>query len=95
MAESDALGGLQEWIGQRVVLDVRSPYVILGVLSGCRPGWVELADADVHDLRDSQSTRELYLVDAARHGIRRNRRRVCVRTDEIVCVAALDDVTED
>jgi len=95
MPESDNPLGLEQLVDRRVVLDVRSRYVILGVVSACGPAWIELTDADVHDLRDSQTTRELYVVDALRHGIRRNRKRVYVRTDEIVCVAALDDVTED
>ncbi|MCH8244092.1 MAG: hypothetical protein IH897_16000 [Planctomycetes bacterium] len=51
-----------------------------------------LEDADVHDLRDTTTTRELYVVEAKRLGIHANRQRVLVRRDEVASLAALDDV---
>ena len=48
----------------------------------------------VHDLRDSTTTRELYVLDSKRHGTRSNRTRVLVRREEIVSLSALDDVIE-
>jgi hypothetical protein len=77
-----------------VVLDVSSPYVILGTLTAVDALHVVLRDADVHDLRDSKTTRELYVLQARRHGVRCNRTRVCVRRDEIVGWSRLADVVE-
>ena len=78
--------------GREVVLDAISPYVILGRLTGEDHRYLLLEDADVHDLRDTKTTRELYVVESKRHGIRANRRRVWVRRDEIVSISALDEV---
>ena len=46
----------------------------------------------MHDLRDTTTTRELYVIDSRRLGIRTNRERVLVRLEEIVSLSALDDV---
>lgn len=81
-------------MGQPVVLDLASPYVVLGTLAGVDTHFVQLADADVHDLRDSKTTRELYVLEARRHGIRSNRQSVCVRIGEVVSFSRLADVVE-
>ncbi|MFO1021321.1 MAG: hypothetical protein U0903_11580 [Planctomycetales bacterium] len=84
--------GLSRYLGREVVLDVSSPYVYLGTLTGEDHRYVTLENADVHDLRDTKTTRELYIVESRRHGIRTNRAVVLVRKDEIVSVSALSDV---
>lgn len=78
--------------GQVVVLDVASPYVYLGELSGRDQHYFVLDNADVHDLRDTSTTREMYVVDAKRHGVQSNRTRVYVRVEEVVSLSLLDDV---
>lgn len=83
-----------ELIGRVVVLDMASPYVYVGTLTGQDHHYFLLADADVHDLRDTHTNRELYVVDSKRHGVRTNRRRVLVRKDEVVSLSALDDVLD-
>ncbi|MBI1347875.1 hypothetical protein GC163_16490 [bacterium] len=81
-------------VGEALVLDLGSPYVILGTLEQADTLFVTLLDADVHDLRDSKTTRELYVLEARRHGIRCNRHRVSVRLDDIVSLSRLSDVVE-
>lgn len=88
----DAL--FQEYVGREVILDVSSPYVYVGTFKGSTLHSVILEDADVHDLRDTSTTRERYVLDAKRLGVNRNRKRVLVRLDEIVSVSALEDVVE-
>ena len=85
---------LDALVGRAVVLDVASPYVFLGELVGHTEHYFELADADVHDLRDTNTTRDLYVLDAKRHGVNPNRARVLVRRGEVVSLSALDDVLE-
>lgn len=75
-----------------MVLDVASPYVYIGTLSGWDPLYLHLEDADVHDLRDTKTTREVYLVDAKRLGINSNRKRVMVRTADVVSLSALEEI---
>lgn len=85
---------LESFIGQQVVIDVASPFVFLGRLTELDPKYVVLADADAHDLRDTTTTRDLYTLDAKRHGINVNRRRVLVDRSQLVSVSRLDDVVE-
>lgn len=90
MASSDAL--LAALVGRAVVIDTAAPYVILGTMTGLDEHHVTLEQVDVHDLRDTHTTRENYVVDSIRHGVRSNRRRALVARREIVCVSALEDV---
>ena len=94
MSEPPPSPALQRLIGQPVVLDVTSPYVYLGTLAEVDHKYLILTDADVHDLRDTKTTRELYVLDSKRHGISANRSRVLVSRDEIVSLSALADVVE-
>lgn len=93
-SEHDASRLLDEMIGHRVVLDLRASYVCLGTLVGWDRTFFDLTDADLHDLRDSQGTRELYVYESARMGIRRNRARALVRRDEVVAITRLDQIAE-
>jgi len=83
---------MEQFIGQDIVIDVEAQYVFLGRLKEVQPDWVVLKQADVHDLRDSKTTRELYVLDSRTDGIRVNRKRVIVPVDQIVSVSLLDDV---
>jgi len=67
---------IAQLVGREVVIDVISEYVYLGTLTGHDARYFVLEQADVHDLRDTTTTRELYVVDSKRFGIRANRERV-------------------
>jgi len=83
---------MEQLIGQDVVIDVESQYVFLGRLDVVESRWLRLSQADVHDLRDSQTTRELYVLDSRTDGIRINRREVVIPIDQIVSISLLEDV---
>lgn len=87
----DALDAL---VGRQVVLDVTSLYVYVGTLAGYDRRYVILDNADVHDLRDTNTSRERYVLESKTHGVRINRERVYVRWDEVVSVSPLEDVVE-
>lgn len=93
MTDRSAL--LNDYLGRPVVVDLTSPYVCLGTLADADAAFLDLRDADLHDLRDGRSTREIYVFDSARLGIRRNRNRVLVRVDEVVAITLLSDVSEE
>jgi hypothetical protein len=80
--------------GRQVVLDLASQYVILGTFRGRDAHHYLIDNADVHDLRDTTTSRELYVLDAKRHGINANRKRVFVRMDGVVSLSDLADVVE-
>jgi hypothetical protein len=85
---------LASLIGQMVVIDLKSHYVCLGTLARCDQTYLELMDADLHDLRDSPATREVYVYDSARLGIRRNRACVLIRQDDVVAITRFADIAE-
>jgi hypothetical protein len=85
---------LEEMLGQVVVVDLRSPYVCLGKLRRLDAEHLELTDADFHDLRDTQTTRENYVAASWATGVKRNRKRVLVVRAEVVAISRLEDVVE-
>ncbi len=80
--------------GAVVVLDVTAAYSYIGTLEDWDDKYLHLSDADVHDLRDSKTTRDLYVLDARRHGVNVNRRHVLVAREQIVSLSRLEDVQE-
>jgi len=85
---------VEQFIGQEVVIDVESQYVLLGRLDSIAAGWLKLKPVDVHDLRDSRATRESYIRDSRMDGIRINRKEVVIPVHQIVSVSLLEDVIE-
>ncbi len=88
---STLLDGL---VGQVVVVDLQSTYVCLGTLVAYDGEYLEIRDADLHDFRDSTATREVYIYDSARFGIRRNRARTLIRRDDVVAISRFEDISE-
>jgi hypothetical protein len=86
---------LEEMQGQCVVVDLRGPFIALGTLLRFDEQFLELRDADLHDLRDSDSTRGAYVAMSRATGVMRNRKRVLVVRSEVVAVALLKDVTDE
>jgi hypothetical protein len=86
---------LDEFVGAKVVVDLRSPYVCLGTLKRFDEHFLELRNADLHDLRDTDTNRELYVADSAATGVKRNRKRVIVARAEVVAISRLEDVVDE
>jgi hypothetical protein len=86
---------LQELMGHEVVVDLGSPFVCLGTLRRIDEHYLELVNADLHDLRDTQSTREVYVAESRATGIKRNRNRLLLVRADMVAVSLLSDVVDD
>jgi len=86
---------LEEMIGQKVVVDLRSEYVCLGTLAGFDDFFLQLKNADLHDLRDTDTTRENYVASSHATGIKRNRKRMLLVRAEIVGIALMSDIAVD
>ena len=84
--------GLEEYVGQRVVVDTTSPYILLGTLRRVDRDYITLADADVHDSSGTTTTKDRYIMDASKLGVCVNRTETKVRTAIIISVSRLDDV---
>jgi small nuclear ribonucleoprotein (snRNP)-like protein len=85
---------LHELIGEKVVIDLRSEFVCLGTLTRVDDHFLELKNADLHDLRDTDTSRENYVAASVATGIKRNRKSVMVLRSDVVAVARLDDVVD-
>jgi hypothetical protein len=83
-----------QWIGETVVVDFCSPMVAIGRLTAVDDDLLEMQEADLHDLRDTDTTRELYVVKTARYGVQVNRSTLLVRLHDVLAVARLDDVVK-
>jgi hypothetical protein len=81
-------------MNREVVLDMSGSYVYLGRLVAEDARYLTLENVDVHDLRDTTTTRERYVLEAKIHGIRANRKRTLVRREEVLSVSALEDVLD-
>jgi len=86
---------LDEFTGQIVVVDLRSPFVCIGTLKRIDDLHLELRNADLHDLRDTETSRENYIAAARVTGVKRNRKRVLVARADVVAVARLEDVVDE
>lgn len=83
---------LETCLQKQVVLDLSSPYVCLGKLTRLDTHHYVMEDADLHDLRDSPTTRENYIVAAKISGIKPNRKLVLIRAEEVVAVSLFEHV---
>lgn len=85
---------LADYVQRDVVLDMQSMYVCLGTLIGMDHRYLVLENADIHDLRETTTTRERYVLDSRLHGIRANRARVLINRAEVVSISLIEDVIE-
>ena len=85
---------LDEFLNERVVIDMSSLFVCLGKLVRYDEHFLELRNADVHDLRDTETTRENYVAESVATGVKRNRKKVLVRRAEVVAIARIADVAD-
>lgn len=86
---------LDEFVDQKVVVDLRSQFVCLGTLKRYDADFLELRGADLHDLRDTDTTRENYVAASAATGIKRNRKRVLLCRSDMVAISRLDEVVDE
>lgn len=86
---------LEEFVGKKIVVDCQSHFVCLGLLKAFDEHFLDLRNADLHDLRDTDSSRENYVASSVATGIKRNRKRVLVNRREVVGLSLLDDVVDE
>ncbi len=86
---------LDEFLDQKVVVDFRGEFVCLGTLKRFDEHFLELRNADLHDLRDTDTSRENYVAASVATGIKRNRKRVIVSRSEVVAISRLEDVVDE
>ncbi len=86
---------LEEFVGQKVVIDLHGRFVCLGTLQRFDDHILELHNADLHDLHDTDTSRENYVAASVETGIKRNRRRLIIVRAQVVALGLLDDVVDE
>lgn len=86
---------LEEFLDQVVVLDFRAEYVCIGTLKKVGDHFLELRNADLHDLRDTDVTRENYIAASVATGLKRNRKKILITRAEIVAISRMNDVVDE
>jgi len=84
--------GWETLLGKVVVVDTDSRFVYLGLLDRVEIEFLVMKDVDVHDRRESPSTKEQYVMDSKKFGVKPNRKEVNVRKTQVVSVSKLDDI---
>jgi hypothetical protein len=85
---------LSELLNTEVVVDTGQEIIYLGTLTKVTESGLWLENSDVRDRREGHATKELYVVEAAIHGIRVNRLRVFVARPTVLSISALRDVVK-
>jgi len=83
---------LKKFIKKKIVIDTRSSWIYIGILKNVGTDSIELTDVDVHDSKDTHTTKEIYLLDSRKTGIKSNRNSVFINMDYIVSFSPLEDV---
>jgi hypothetical protein len=85
---------IDEYLGEKVVIDLKGPFVCLGTLHRIDDHFLEVKGADFHDLRDTDTTRENYVAASVTTGVKRNRKKVLLFRTEVVAISRLTDVSD-
>ncbi|MCK5004586.1 MAG: hypothetical protein KAS21_05835 [Candidatus Aminicenantes bacterium] len=83
---------LKQFLNKKLVVDTRSSWIYIGTLENIGDNSIELSDVDVHDSKDTPTTKEIYLLDSKKTGIKSNRDRTFVNLDYIISFSPLEDV---
>ncbi|MHC4711846.1 MAG: hypothetical protein ACYTAN_01070 [Planctomycetota bacterium] len=80
--------------GKNVVVDAKGQFVYIGRLKNIDGRFLELEDVDVHDNSDTTTPKEIYIMDARKYGIKKNRKSVYIMAEQVVSISPLEDVIE-
>jgi len=86
---------LTEYLDKKVVIDFSSRFVCLGTLKRIDEHFLELRNADLHDLRDTDTSRENYVAACVVTGIKRNRKRLLVDRRDVIAITLLENVVDE
>ncbi len=86
---------MADLLDQMIVIDTRGPMVVIGRLVRISSDSLVLQDADVHDSDEGYSSKELYVINACKFGVRANRRKVYIPRSNVVAISMLEDFIVD
>jgi small nuclear ribonucleoprotein (snRNP)-like protein len=83
-----------KFFSKQVVVDTNSSFVYIGTLVDVNRDFVILKDVDAHDKGESPTSKERYVMDVKKYGIKSNRRYISILRSTVVSISLLDDVIE-
>ncbi len=91
-ALTNAPAWLLDYVGAVVVVDLDEQFLVLGTLRSISAEHLGFTDADLHDHRESNSTKEVYVIESRSLGVRVNRQRLDIPLTRMIAISRLDDV---
>ncbi len=83
---------LKQFLNKKIVVDTSSSWIYIGTLENIGKDSIELSEVDVHDSKDTPTTKEIYLLDSKKTGIKSNRDRTYINLNYIISFSPLEDV---
>ena len=85
---------LKKFSGKKIVVDTRSSWVYIGVLEKVGDNHIQVKGVDVHDNSDFTASKEQYIWESSRTGIKSNRETVYINLDYVVSFSPLETVKQ-
>jgi hypothetical protein len=77
---------------KKIVLDTNSSWTYIGTLEEVTDHCAILSEVDVHDNKDTPSSKEMYIWQSSTSGIKANRNRAFINLDFAVSFSLLEDI---
>lgn len=86
--------GLNDYLDKVVVLDTDSRWLYIGILKAIEKDCYLIEDVDAHDLNETTTSRDDYLIGVRTHGLVINRKMVKVRKEKVIGISTLENILE-
>ena len=83
---------MEELKGKEVIVDTDTSYIYVGVLIDLTDDCLIMEKLDVHDRNDLEMSKEKYILETRRHGVKENRKKAYILRERIVSISLLEDV---
>ncbi len=85
-------GWIRALIGQVVVVDLDESYLVIGTLQRVDDHHLAFSEADLHDHREANCTKDVYLLETRQLGVRYNRKQVAIPRSRVLALSRLEDI---
>ena len=82
---------LAPYVGKTVIVDLDEYFLVIGILAAADADHLEFVEADLHDHREANSTKDVYAIESLKIGVRANRTKVAVPRHRLVAISLLED----
>jgi hypothetical protein len=83
---------LEPYVGAVVICDLDEFFLVIGRLEAVGADHLTFTEADLHDHREANSTKDVYAIESRTIGVRVNRHRLCIPRARLVAISRLDEI---